>query len=325
MLPEFHNEFLEPSSIQVILGVGRDMSKPLTFVAANPLESTRRFVATLSTSYHRYKLQTFTADLEGPEDHHAYQALRHTLGELLEVTAALAAASIQATEVPHIWLILYKTRHLDSCIGALRQNQPLPLPGVGGDLQQQTYADLLDIMTKTHPELRDALSAGGQGIFEAYLDDVMKAEYNALKHSNRVNPASIQGQTTVANIDWQRTMVSEQLHEIKTQGLTGHVLQWSVHPVNLTTLYAQIDLCLRWLDVLHWALRRLHGVDTTTPHPGFPALEDVTRVWGSGEAVMVVTQQLTSKGKLLEDGHRRTAVPLSEDDLLPHGITRRET
>ncbi|GGS43802.1 hypothetical protein GCM10008961_38490 [Deinococcus knuensis] len=240
------------------------------------------------------------------------------------MTAALAAAVIQATEVPHIWLILYKTRHLDSCISALRQEQPLPLSGVGGDLQQQTYADLLDTMTDTYPELRDALSAGGQGIFKAYLDDAMKAEYNALKHSNRVNPASIQGRTTVGDMDWQRTMIFEQLHKIETQGLTGHVLQWSVHPVELTTLYAQIDLCLRWLDVLHWALRRLHGVDTATPHPGFPPLEDVTKVWASGEAVMVVTQELTSRGRLLEDGRRRTAVPLSEDDSLPHGITRRE-
>jgi len=326
MLPDHHDRPRLLQRIQVIIGVGPKL-KPdnFTFVDADPLATTRRFVVTLSTTYHRYKLRTFASDLEGPEDQHAYQALRHTLGELLEVTAATAAAAIQAPAALPVWLIRYQNRHLDSCVDAIRESRALPLPDTADGPQERTYTDLLDEMSAGHPELRDALDAGGRCIFEAYADRSLRDEYNALKHGNRVNPAPFQAQANLANIDWQRTLIFEQLNKIQTQGLTGYVLEWSVHPVNLPSLYAQIDLCLRWLDVLHWTLRWLHDLDTTTPHPGFPSLDDVTRVWNSGESVMVLTQQITSGSSLLDDGRRNNAVPLSADHTLPNGITRRDS
>ena len=326
MLPGPHDQPQSTRSIQVIVGIGpRPKPDTFTFVDADPLDHTRRFVSTLSTSYHRYKLRTFTADLDSPDDKPAYLALRHTLGELLEVTAATAVAAIQAPVALPVWLIRYQNRHLDSCVDALLADQALPSADAAGGPQERTYSYLIEEMSAGHPELRDALDAAGRHIFTSYRDKPMRDEYNALKHGNRVNTAPFQCQTQLADMDWQRTLIFEQLHEIQTQGLTGYVLQWRIHPVELVSLYAQIDLCLRWLDVLHWALRWLHDVDTVTPHPGFPSLDNVTSVWDSRDWSMVITQQVTSGGRVLDDGHRTNSAPLHAEQSLPSGITRRST
>ncbi|MDL2344636.1 hypothetical protein QOL99_10795 [Deinococcus sp. MIMF12] len=325
MLPNHCDQARPLQSIDVLIGVGSNKTSTIiTFVDADPLASTRSFVANLSTTYHRYKLRTFAADFEGPEDQPAYQALRHTLGELLEVTAATAAAAIQAPATLPAWLIRYQNRHLDSCVNALREDRALPLPSTVDGPQERTYAELLDEMSVGHPELRSALEAGGRHIFEAYADTALRDEYNALKHGNRVATSNFRAQTDGAEFSYERALIFQALHRIDTQGSAGHVLQWSIHPVDLPSLYAQIDLCLRWLDVLHWTLRWLHDVDATAPHPGYPSLEDVNRVWDSGSHVMVLTQQVTSGSRLLDDGHRRTAVPLSADLTLPDGAKRRE-
>jgi len=236
---------LEPSNQITVTSVFiGDRKAPFKWIEVDPDIVNAEYIAGISFDYHRFKHRSFVTQLDSKNGHHALNAMRQNHLELCEYLCALLCAFIQAPNAVGFWLTRYRNNHLDALAEDLYSATINPRV----DLSAGVFKDLpaLAQAIYTDPDEQQGFLDLTHHILDNYLGDGQRAEYGALKHSDRTYSGAFEARSLNATMK-ARTAV-HYIASVDKASPTERfaVIEYYSRPIALKPYLTEIETTYTW-------------------------------------------------------------------------------